>query len=181
EGFRLLNLQRNAALHLGQWQNRLRSMNVLDNVESYLGTLEPAQRSAVADNFNKALPDVATATLAPMAGNPWAGFAAACTARFALEDEKRLPGYAAFQRGEFVTLDKASFWPDREEDRKAALQAIRQMFHTTPDLPMGVMHVDPEKLAYWSRKGNRIEIRKTVQFRVRTLLPSLEGDVIMEC
>jgi hypothetical protein len=168
-------------MHLGQWQNQLRSMNLLDNVECYLGTLEPGQRSTLGESFRKVLPDTAAAMVGSTVGNDWTGLGVACGSMFASEDEKRLPGYAAFQRGELVTLDKARFWPDREEDRSAALDAVRQMFHTTVDLPMGVMHVDPDKLAYWSRKGDRIQIRKTVQFRVRTLLPSLEGEALMEC
>jgi hypothetical protein len=55
------------------------------------------------------------------------------------------------------------------------------VFHTTADLPMGVLHIDPGKLAFWSRHDDKLRFRHHALIRVRGLPTAIEGDIVTEC
>lgn len=178
EGRKVLALQRSAGKFLREWQARLRTMQQAEHVECYLATLDPAERASVAAAYKKSLTPAAAALSGFAAADGWSGFAAACGATFATE--AHLPGYAAFAGGEFVQ-PAADFWARDEELREKALAGARQLFHTTADFPLGVMHIDPNKIAYWSRGKDKVQFRHHVQLRTRTLVPSIEGEILSEC
>jgi hypothetical protein len=178
EGVNLLRLQRSGSTFLADWQNRLRSMGKLENVEAYLSTIDPAAREEIANKYRNSQPRAAAAMVGACASDGWSGLTASCAATFATETY--LPNYDAFTRGEMVHM-ASDFWVPNERFRAMALPAAKALFHTTPDLPMGVLHIEPNKLGYWSREGDKLQFRHHVQIRVRSLPQAIEGDIITEC
>jgi hypothetical protein len=179
EGILMLRLQQHGANYLTEWQNHLRAMDQLEHVESYLATLKPSQRGPVSEAYSRALRSVAPVMIGRGPGEGWSGLATVCTATFVAED--KLPGYAAYGRGELVEMDDA-FWPNDPAIREAALTAARQLFHTTADFaPMGILQLDPKKIAYWTRGRDRLQFRYIVQFRVRGMPQSIESEILLEC
>jgi hypothetical protein len=179
EGGYLLGLQRGAATYLTEWQARLRSMGKLDHVEAYLGSIEPAARDEIAKKYRDSQPRAAAAMVGCWASDTWSGLTASCAATFA--SDTNLPGYDAFTRGTMVQMS-SDFWAPEEKSRLMTLPAARAVFHTTAEMPMGVFHIDPKKLGYWSREGSdSIRFRHHFQLRVRSLLQAIEGDIISEC
>jgi hypothetical protein len=184
DGRPLVGLQRSAGTFISEWQGRLRSMAKADHVEAFLGTLEPTERATTAEKFRKSLPSAAAAMIGSGASDGWSGLTAACGSTLA--SEENLPGYADFYSGKLVKL-VPDFWAPTdtkhpfEEVRDMTLAAARSVFHTTADMPMGVLHVDPGKLAFWSRHGDKIRFRHHMQLRVRTLPTAIEGEIVAEC
>jgi hypothetical protein len=180
EGGRLLGLQRGSASYFDEWQGWLRSMDKSDHVRAYLGTLDPAKREGIWKKYQESLPAAAAAMIGCSTSDGLNGLTVSCAATFA--SETHLPDYDAFSRGAIVKLTP-DFWAPREELKLISLPAARSIFHTTADIPMGVLKVEPNKLAYWSREGDMIRFRHHVQLHIRpVLLPqALEGDIIIEC
>jgi hypothetical protein len=179
DGVLMMRLQQHGASYLSEWQNHLRTKDQLEHVESYLATLEPAQRNPVSQAYTKALRSAAPVMIAGAANESWSGWATVCAATFAAE--KYLPGYAAYGRGELVEIDDA-FWPNDPAIRETALTGARQLFHTSSDdYPMGIVHLDPKRIAFWTRARARLQFRHLVQFKVRTMLQSIEAEILMEC
>jgi hypothetical protein len=46
---------------------------------------------------------------------------------------------------------------------------------------MGVLMNDPNKIGYWSRDKDRVRVRHAIQFRLRDLAESVEGECLFEC
>jgi hypothetical protein len=174
-GIRLLALARHAEAFLDQWKSRLQSPAVYDNVEDYFGTLSADQRKEVAQNV---APRSAALVVGSAGSGGWTAWGSAGAATIDLEN--RMPGYQAFVHGGLVKIDE-NFWPTNAKARQAALTEVRQVFHATAELPWGVMEVTPDRKAYWSRENDRVVFRRAVTFRVRTMLPSIEGEVQLAC
>ena len=178
EGSRLLGLQRGSSRYFDEWQGRLRSMDKSDHVLAYLSTQEPATREGVLRDYRQSLPATAAAMVGCATSDGLSGLTASCAATFA--SETHLPNYDAFTRGAIVSLTP-DFWAPHEELKTISLPAARMVFHGTADIPMGVMKIEPSKLAYWVREGDKIRFRHHVQMQVRMMLQGLEGDIILEC
>jgi hypothetical protein len=178
EGSKLLPLQRSSGTYLAEWRGRLMSNQQSEHVECFLGTLDPVKRKAAADAYRKSLPEAAALMVGTGGGEAWCSFAYQCAA--ALAAEEHLPGYAAFARGELVRLDP-TFWAGDDELREKALPACRAVFHNTLDLPLGMLQTDLNRIAYWSRGDGRVRFQHTAQFQLRTLEPTVEAQIVVEC
>jgi hypothetical protein len=178
DGLLMLRLQQLGATYLNEWHTWLRSMQKLEHVESYLATLEPAERESVSKKYQESLRLSAPVMISGAANEGWSAFATECAATLA--SDQQLPGYVAYARGELVQLDDA-FWPNDPRIREAALAGAREVFHNTADLPMGILHFDPKKIAYWTRSKDRLQFRHFAQFKLRSMLPSIEAEILMEC
>jgi len=178
EGIKLLGLQRAAGTFLEAWRTRLGSMRESDHVDAYLATLDVAEREQALEKYRKSLPSAAAVMAAAGGGQAWNGVATACAAKVAAEEN--LPGYAAFNRGQLVRRDK-DFWATSEDLPEKALEACRRVFHTTADVPWGIVQTDINQIAYWSLEGDLVRLRHGAQFRVRSLGPPIEGEIVVEC
>jgi hypothetical protein len=178
EGFRKLDLQRHAAMYLQEWYGRLRSPLLADTIESYFSTVEPEQRREALAKYRKAEAQAAIGTAMAAVGDSWSGVMAAIIG--AQVPEQVLPGLRDYMRGGLVQLSP-DFWPTDEETRTNDLAEARQLFHGFTDLPMGVLHVEAERLGRWKVEDGLFKVQHTIQFRLRNIIPSIESVAYLEC
>jgi hypothetical protein len=174
EGRNLLTLQGRAGIFLANWCNRLVSKQESDHVDCFLATLDPAKR----ESCRKSLSSAAGVMAAAGSGEAWNCLATECAAT--LTTKERLPGYAAFARGELVQLHP-EFWAGSDELRGKALPACRDVFRLMAGMPMGHLQGDPNKLGYWSLDQDHIRIRRGVQFQLLAMAETVEGEFLVEC
>jgi hypothetical protein len=178
QGQKKLALQRHAATYFQEWYGRLRSPALDDTVQTYFSTLMPIQRQEVIAKYQKAEVPAAAAMALTGVGDGWSALVA--VAYGAQLPEKLLPGLRDYLVGSLVQLSP-DFWPPDEETRTKDLQEARQLFHGVTDMPMGVLHIDPDRLGTWKMEDGRFKVRHPVEFRLRNLIPSLEGAAYLEC
>jgi hypothetical protein len=158
------------------WQDQLMGGQV---EASFMATQPEEKRAPLSKNFRQYFVQNMAMSFGTSPMDGWAGVLAFC--RVAAPPEELMPGYHAYNRGDFVELDKEKFWPEDPKVQEAILTEVRKFFRRSSAGVPGELTHDPNRIFLWNIEGDRLLVEHDIEISLPQMQRAVDGVLIAEC